>query len=101
MYDTMAVGVADCFADLAQQVELGGEWDALRMVCEPEVEAAELGLDQISRPQDAVVVEGLDSAELVLADLPASALAEHDRIDLMPLALFITEFEICPDRNSG
>jgi hypothetical protein len=86
VYDTMAVGVADCFADLAQQVELGGEWDALRMVCEPEVEAAELGaqrvdqadaelgLDQISRPQDAVVVEGLDSAELVLADLPASAL---------------------------
>jgi hypothetical protein len=82
----MAVGVADCFADLAQQVELGGEWDALQMVCEPEVEAAELGTqrvdqadaelgpDQISRPQDAVVVEGLDSAELVLADLPASAL---------------------------
>jgi hypothetical protein len=29
------------------------------------------------------------------------ALAEHDRIDLMPLALFITEFEVCPDRNSG
>jgi hypothetical protein len=82
----MVVGVADCFADLAQQVELGGEWDALRMVCEPEVEAAELGaqrvdqadaelgLDQISRPQDAVLVEGLDGAELVLADLPASAL---------------------------
>jgi hypothetical protein len=29
------------------------------------------------------------------------ALAEHDRIDLMPLALFITEFEVCPDRDSG
>ena len=40
----MVVGVADCFADLAQQVELGGEWDALRMVCEPEVEAAEARL---------------------------------------------------------
>ena len=52
VYDTMPVGVADCFAELAQQVELGGEWDALRMVSEPEVEAA----------------------ELVLADLPASAL---------------------------
>lgn len=29
------------------------------------------------------------------------ALAEHNRIDLMPLALFITEFEVGPDRNSG
>jgi hypothetical protein len=29
------------------------------------------------------------------------ALTEPDRIDLMPLALFITEFEVCPNRNSG
>jgi hypothetical protein len=49
VYDTMAVGVADCFADLAQQVELGGEWDALRMVCEPEVEAAELGAQRVDQ----------------------------------------------------